>query len=630
MPLNTLSIKKVSQSGACIKDLTKTNSLKGCLCEILPGISELNTVWRKMRTFDAIIPYLKKSYAQITGGIIMLIMVDVVQLAMPKVMQYAIDHIQARTIDNHGLVLVGLIIFGLAIAVMILRYFWRVLIIGNSHKIDRYLRQDYYDHLLTLSQNFFNRSKTGDLMAYATNDLNAVRMLFGMGLIAAMDIILMTVASFSFMITINWRLTLLAIIPMPFLTLTIRHFGRKMHKRFGAVQASFATLSGRVQESISGIRIVKAFNQEHAELNKMDGVSQDFVRQNIALAKISGIFHPFMGFIVSISMIITLYFGGRAAIRGDISIGGFIAFFQYLGMLVWPMIAIGMIVDMYQRGTASLKRLNSIFEQKPEIDDSEADPSIKQLYGAIKIHELNFRYAHELPEIFIGISAAIEQGKTLAVVGPTGCGKTTLIELLVRIYDPPKGSIFLDDTEIHRIPLKVLRRDMVLVPQDIFLFSDSIANNIRLGNPETSLDKVFDAARAAMVYDEIIEFDNGFDTMVGERGITLSGGQKQRVAIARALLTNPQILILDDALSAVDTKTERHILERLIELRKGKTTIIIAHRISSIQHADKIIVLGEGQIVERGSHDTLLKLGGLYNDLYEKQRIKARLEGEEL
>ncbi len=560
----------------------------------------------------------------------MLILVDVVQLAMPKVLQYAIDHLQARTIDNQGLVYVGLIIFGLAVAVMVLRYFWRILIIGNSHRIDRYLRQDYYDHLLTLSQNFFNRSKTGDLMAYATNDLNAVRMLFGMGLIAAMDIVLMTVASFSFMVSINWRLTLLAIIPMPFLTLTIRHFGKKMHKRFGAVQESFATLSGRVQESISGIRIVKAFSQEQTELDKLDEVSLDFVRQNIALAKIAGVFHPFMGFVISISMIITLYFGGRSAIRGEISIGGFIAFFQYLGMLVWPMIAIGWIVDMYQRGTASLKRLNTIFEQKPEIDDSQADASIKSLAGAITIKDLSFSYGENLPPVFKGISARIDAGKTLAIVGPTGCGKTSLIELLVRIYNPPQDSIYIDEHDVHSIPLQILRRDMVLVPQDIFLFSDTIANNIRLGNPETSLEAVHEAAKVAQVYDEIMDFDNKFDTMVGERGITLSGGQKQRVAIARALLTNPQILILDDALSAVDTKTERFILERLIDLRKGKTTLIIAHRISSIQHADKIIVLGDGLIAERGNHAALLAMGGLYRDLYEKQRIRARLEGEEL
>lgn len=583
-----------------------------------------------MRTFDSILPYLKKSYSRIAAGIVMLILVDVVQLAVPKVMQHAIDSIQARSIDSTGLAWIGLIIFGLAIAVMILRFFWRVLIIGNSFQIEKSLRQDFYNHLLKLSQNFFNRSKTGDLMAYATNDLNAVRMLFGIGLIAAMDIVLMTVASFSFMVSINWRLTLLAIIPMPFLTLTIRHFGKKMHKRFANVQQSFATLSGRVQESISGIRIVKAFVQENTELEKIDEVSHDFVKQNMALAKIAGVFHPFMGFVISTSIVITLYFGGRAAIRGDITIGGFIAFFQYLGMLVWPMIAIGWIVDMYQRGTASLKRLNEIFTVNPEVNDDLADNSITELTGSIRLSNLSFRYGEDLPLIFNDISMQIDAGKTLAIVGPTGCGKTTLIELLVRIYNPQPESIFIDDKELFSIPLQVLRRDAVLVPQDIFLFSDTIANNIRLGNPDTTDDAVYEAAKTAQVYDEIMDFEHKFDTMVGERGITLSGGQKQRVAIARALLTNPRILILDDALSAVDTKTERHILERLIELRRGRTTIIIAHRISSIQHADKIIVLGDAKIAERGNHKDLIKQRGLYNDLYEKQKIRAKLEGEDL
>lgn len=583
-----------------------------------------------MRTFDKVLPYLKKSYKQILGGIAMLILVDIAQLAVPKVMQYAIDHIQSRSIDNTGLIYIALIIVALAIAVMVLRFFWRILIIGNSHKIEQSLRQDFYNHLLKLSQNFFNKSKTGDLMAYATNDLGSVRMLFGMGFIAAMDIIFMTVASFSFMLSINFRLTALAIIPLPFLSFTISYFGKRMHKGFAKVQESFATLSGRIQESISGIRIVKAFVQEEAELEKVDEVSVNFVQQNIKLAKISGIFHPFMSFVISTSMIITLLFGGRAAIRGEITIGEFIAFFSYLGMLVWPMIAIGMIVDMYQRGTASLKRLNEIFEIKPEIDDTDADSSITEIKGSIEIRNLNFRYGEGLPLIFSDVSAKLDAGKTLAVVGRTGSGKTSLIELLVRIYNPPRESILIDGRDIYEIPLNVLRRDMVLVPQDIFLFSDTIANNIRLGNPDTPDEAVFNAAKAANVYNEIMEFEQGFETVIGERGVTLSGGQKQRVAIARALLTDPQILILDDALSAVDTKTERHILENLIKVRQGKTTIIIAHRISSIQHADKIIVLGDGVILERGTHQSLVDQGGLYSELVEKQRIRARIEGEEL
>ena len=582
-----------------------------------------------MRTFDAVLPYLKKSYTRILGGLVMLILVDLVQLAVPKVMQYAIDHIQERTIDQRGLLWIALIIIAFAIAVMVLRFFWRILIIGNSYSIEKSLRQDFYDHLLRLSQNFFNKSKTGDLMAYATNDLNAVRMLFGMGLISAMDIVLMTIASFAFMVSINPKLTLLAVLPMPIISLTVMYFGKKVHIRFKAVQESFATLSGRVQETISGIRIVKAFCQEKTELDKIDEVSQNFVRQNMSLAKIAGVFHPFMGFIVSISMIITIYFGGKSAIRGDISVGGFIAFFQYLGMLVWPMIAIGQIVNMYQRGTASLKRLNDIFEVKPEIDDKLADERIMLLEGKILFQNLSFRYAEHLPLVFNNITAGIEAGKTLAIVGPTGCGKTTLIELLVRIYNPPRNSIYIDDYELYTIPLNVLRRDIVLVPQDIFLFSESIADNIRLGKPDASDEEVFEAAKTAQVYDEIMEFEHKFETIVGERGVTLSGGQKQRVAIARALLTNPQILILDDALSAVDTKTERKILERLIEIRKGKTTLIIAHRISSLQHSDLIIVINEGIIYEQGTHQTLLAKGGLYKDLYEKQRIRARLEGEE-
>ncbi|MGI6197592.1 MAG: ABC transporter ATP-binding protein [Candidatus Cloacimonadaceae bacterium] len=582
-----------------------------------------------MRTFDSILPYLRKSYGRIIGGIIMLILVDLIQLIMPKVMQYAIDSLQMRTIDQKGLFWIALLIVAGALAIMALRYFWRILIIGNSFRIERQLRQDFYDHLMGLSQNFFNKSQTGNLMAYATNDLNAVRMLFGMGLIAAMDIVLMTAASFSFMGTINWKLTALAVIPMPLLPLAMGTFGKKMHTTFRKVQASFASMSGSIQESVSGIRVVKAFAQEESELAKIDDVSLNFVKQNISLAKIAGIFHPFMNFVISISVIATLYFGGRAAIRGEITIGEFIAFFQYLNMLVWPMIAIGWIVDMYQRGTASLQRLNEIFVLKPEITDADADFSITELQGAIEFRNLSFRYGEKLPWVLKDISAGVDCGETLAIVGPTGCGKTTLIELISRIYEPPEGSILIDGIPVHKIPLKTLRQDIVLVPQDIFLFSESLADNIRLADANAPMEKVYEAARIAQVYDEIMDFEHKFDTVVGERGITLSGGQKQRVAIARALLTDPKVLILDDALSAVDTKTERFILESLIEARRGKTTIIIAHRISSIQHADKIIVLGQGDLLEKGNHASLMAQKGLYYDLYEKQRIRARLEGEE-
>lgn len=582
-----------------------------------------------LRTFDKVLPYLKKSYKTIVWGIVMLILVDAVQLAVPKIMQYTIDNIQDRTITSTTLIYIGLLLFGMAIAVMVLRYFWRTLIIGNSFTIEKSLRQDFYDHLLKQSPNFFNTAKTGDLMAYATNDLNAVRMLFGMGFIAASDILLMTIASFSFMVTIDLRLTLYAIIPLPILSVTISYFGKIMHKRFAKVQQSFASMSGAVQESISGIRVVKAFGQEQAEIDKVDKFSMDYVKQNISMAKIDGVFHPLMGYVISFSMIVTLVLGGRAVINDKITIGGFIAFYSYLGMLVWPMIAIGWIVGMYQRGTASLKRLNQIFESVPEINDDQADTKITKLDGRIELKHLTFRYRPELTDIYTDVSATIDSGNTLAIVGPTGCGKTTFIDLLTRTYNPPPGSIFIDGNDIYNIPLNVLRRDMVMVPQDIFLFSDTIANNIRVGNPDADMSAVYEAARSAQIYDEIMEFDHRFDTLVGERGITLSGGQKQRVAIARALLTKPRILILDDALSAVDTKTERYLLEKLIQIRQGLTTIIIAHRISSISHADQAIVISDGKIIERGTHTQLIALDGLYNDLVEKQKIRARLEGEQ-
>jgi ATP-binding cassette subfamily B protein len=351
----------------------------------------------------------------------------------------------------------------------------------------------------------------------------------------------------------------------------------------------------------------------------------DFVKDNISLVKIHAMFHPMMNLVINMCMGIILVFGGEAAILNDISIGQFVAFFQYLGMLVWPMIAIGWIVNLFQRGTASLKRLNSIFEQEPEIVDVDADPQITHLQGKIRFQNLSFSYKEGSELILDHISVQIEAGNTLAIVGKTGCGKTTLVELLVRVYNPPRNTIFIDDHELFTIPLNTLRNNIVMVPQEIFLFSDTVANNIKLGKVDASMEEVVEVAKKALIYDSILEFDKGFETMIGERGVTLSGGQKQRLAIARALLTNPNILILDDALSAVDTKTEKNILDNLIELRKNKTTIIISHRISSIQHADKIIVLNQAQIEEEGNHEELLKKNGIYHDLFIKQQIEEKL-----
>ncbi len=581
-----------------------------------------------METFKHVKKYVKKSIPRLALGFLVLLVVDVIQLVIPIITKNAIDRIQAQEILKSGLLIVGAQILGLTVGIMVMRFFWRILIIGNSFIIEKLIRNQFYKHLMRLSQNFFNHNKIGDLMAHATNDLTAVRMMFGFGLIAGFDILLMAVASLAFMVSINLKLTLYAVIPMPFISITILIFGKKLQKRFMKVQESFSEMSGTIQESISGIRVVKAFAQEDSELKKVKKSSINYVKRNISMALLDGIFHPFMGFVISLSMLVTLILGGQLAINGTITIGDFYAFNSYLGMLIWPMMAIGWIVNLYQRGTASLKRLNKIFDTEAEITDDEADFSIKDIKGTIEINNLNFNYEGSKANVFNNISTGIDVGQTLAIVGRTGCGKSTLIDLLARIYNPPKRSIYIDGNEIHNIPLEVLHRDCVMVPQDIFLFSDSIANNIALGKPDASRKEIEEATKLAQVYDDIIEFENGFDTVVGERGVTLSGGQKQRVAIARALLCNPSILILDDALSAVDTLTEKNILNHLIEFRKAKTTIIISHRISSVSHADKIIVIDNGKIAESGSHDELISLNGLYKDLDDKQKIEERLEGE--
>lgn len=581
----------------------------------------------KGKLFERITPYLKQNIKSIIFGILVLLVVDAIQMAIPMVMRTAIDRIGTPGFTQSKLAMYSVAILIMSGFIALMRYFWRILIIGTSWKIERGLRQDFYQHLIKLSQNFFNKSKIGDLMAHSTNDMNAIRMLFGIGLVAAADIIIMMLATIAFMLTINVRLTLYAVIPMPILSLAISYFGRRIHKQFTRVQRKFSELSGMVQESLSGIRVVKAFNQEEPELDKMNKFSEEYLVDNVKMAKLSGLFRPFLAFIVGVSMVIVLVFGGIATINKEITIGEFVAFNAYLGMLVWPMIAIGWIVELYQRGTASLKRINNIFAIEPEIVDDANTEDIDDLKGSIEVRNLSFRYSSDDELIFDKISFKLEESHTLAIVGRTGCGKSTLIDLLTRVYNPPRDTIFIDGHEIYKIPLQTLRKSLIAVPQDIFLFSDTIANNIKFGASDATREDVYRVAKLAQIYDELIGLEKGFDTIIGERGVTLSGGQKQRIAIARAILTDPAILIMDDSLSAVDTKTEKSILSHLIEQRKNKTTIIIAHRISSLQHAEEIIVLDKGKIAERGTHIELLKQRGIYYDLFQKQKLKERIEG---
>lgn len=579
------------------------------------------------KKFKIVFPYLKERKWNYLLGFLILAIVDGLQLLIPKIIQHVIDGITNHKMDMHTIFYASLLIFVISGTMYFLRYWWRIFIVGNAQYIEKSLRQDYYNHLVTLSQSFFSKTKIGDLMAYATNDLMAVKMLFGMGFVAISDITLLAVSSIIFMAFISPKLTLLSIIPMPFMSIMLVIFGKKMHRRFRKVQKSFSSLTSVVQENISGIRVVKAFNQEDSALGKLSKSAYEYVIQNIKMAKLNGMFEPFLGLIISISMGIVLIYGGILTMKNNISIGQLIAFFSYLGMLAWPMIAVGWFVNLYQRGTASLIRLNKIFETETEIHDTEkTDFSIKKLEGNIEFRHLTFSYDKEHSEIFKDITTAISAGKTLAIVGRTACGKSTLLNLFLRVYNPPENTIFLDGNEIYKVPLKTLHNSMTIVPQDIFLFSDTVAANIKFSNPNADEKEVIEAAKIAQVHKEIIQFSEGYETIVGERGVTLSGGQKQRIAIARALLKNPDVLILDDSLSAVDTKTENQILNHLIINRKNKTNILVSHRISSIRHSDKIIVIDQKKIVESGTHSELLEKNGLYRELFEKQQLKNKIE----
>lgn len=581
-----------------------------------------------MKTFEKVIPLLKKRWPRYLAGIFVLMMVDGIQLFVPKVIQTTIDNISKGTFTTSQLAQVGLLLVAMAAGILIFRFLWRIFIIGNAWFFEKELRKQYYNHLLLLSKNYFNKAKIGDLMARATNDLNSIRMLFGIGFVAIFEMIVFLVASLIFMLNISVKLTAICVIPMPVMTVVIIFTGKYMHKRFAKVQAAFSSMSGAAQETISGIRVVKAFNQEENEVDKLKVFGKEYVNQNMKLAIINGAFHPFMGFIISVSTSLALIYGGIFTIESHITTGQYISFFSYLGMLAWPIMAIGFSINLYQTGTASLKRINKIFEVKPEIVDENPDKSLTNINGDIEIKNLSFKYDKNLPLVFDNINLKVEKGHTLAILGRTGSGKSTFLDLITRVYNPPKNSIYFDGNDIYQYPLEVLHNSLVMVPQDIFLFSDTILENVRLGKPEASLEEVIDVCKKAHVYNDIIGFTNGFDTIVGERGVTLSGGQKQRIAIARALLCNPDVLILDDSLSAVDTKTEKSILEHLIEMRKNKTTIIVAHRVSSIEHAERIVFLDKGKIVESGSHNQLLQHNGLYKELFDRQQLEQKIEDE--
>lgn len=581
-----------------------------------------------MRKIKALFKYIYNYRSKYLVGIFFLILVDMLQLIPPKLIGYITDSISRGTATKVLLLrYIGLIIL-IAFLMAIGRYIWRMYIIGTSRKVEYDMRNNYFKHLQTLSINFYNKNKTGDLMALATNDLNAVRMALGQGVMMMIDAITLTITTIIIMMTINVRLTLLSLIPLPFVSLVALKFGKSIHRKFLKVQKAFSRLTDMVQENFSGIRIIKSFVQEQKEYEKFLEENENYLETNMSLVRVNGIFHPLIEFIASLSSVLLLGVGGIFVIYGYISLGDFIAFNMYLGALVWPMMAVGWVINTIQRGFASLERIERVLQEKPEIVNKniEQTDSIK---GNIVINNLTFTYPGSVVPALDNVNLHIKSGHTLGIVGRTGSSKSTLVNLLVRLYNVEENNIIIGGRDINKIPLDVLRDNIGFVSQDAFLFSSTVGENINLSFEELDMERVVQAAMDSDIYENIIDFSDKFDTVVGERGVTLSGGQKQRISIARALIKNPEILILDDCLSAVDAKTETKILENLKRIMKDRTSIIISHRISAVKDSNLIAVFDEGRIIEMGTHSELLANRGLYYNIHEKQQLEQKVQEQE-
>jgi ATP-binding cassette subfamily B multidrug efflux pump len=572
---------------------------------------------------DRLQTWLWRYRGRILAGFVSLLVVNGATILVPLIIRDAIDRL---TRGEGGLLQSGLMITGLAAVVMAFRFLWRYFFIGAARRIERAIRAKLYSHLLGLSASFYNETKTGDLMAHATNDIEAVARACGFGVLTIADPLFMIPVSVAIMTSIDPWLTLYAILPLPILALFMVWFGAVIHRRFEAVQAAFSTLMEKVRETVSGIRVVKSFVQEEGTETDFSATNQLQVDRNMALVRIHGLFHPLIELLSGASLAIILWIGGIGVVRASISLGDFVAFTQYLSMLIWPMIAMGWAVNLIQRGRASLGRINRILAEPPEIVEPAKPRSLRGT--RIEIRDLTFAYpssnGRTAAPALSDVQLTIEEGMTLGVVGLTGAGKSTLAHLIPRVFDPPVGTICIGGVDIRDVGLDELRRSIGFVPQDPFLFSATLAENIAFGTPEASREAVEEAATLAGIHEEILEFPQGYETTVGERGISLSGGQKQRVAIARALLLKPQIVIFDDPLSAVDAEREEYILGKLREFFHGRTSILIAHRISAVMHADQTIVIDKGRIAERGTHDELIAGGGIYDRIWRLQQAERR------
>ena len=582
-----------------------------------------------MQVFLKLKWFFKENWKSYMIGVIALMIVAVLQLVPPRIIGEVIDEIATGMITSNSLIRWLVILFVTALSQYVLRYIWRVRIWGNAAKLERIIRNRLYRHFTEMDSQFFQKYRTGDLMAHATNDLRSIRMVAGGGILTMADSLSITLVTITAMfLIIDWRLTILAVLPLPLLAFSSRYLGKMLHVRFRDAQEAFSRMNNKVQESLQGVKVIKTFGQEKEDIDEFKVQTDHILAKNKEVYKIDSVFDPVLTLIIGISYTIAIVVGGNLIINNEITVGEFVTFVSYLGMLVWPMFAIGRLFNIVERGSASYERVELLLNEQSSI--VEQDGAVEQgISGELAFDIESFSYPDEEEAVLEDVHFSVKKGETIGIVGKTGAGKSTILKLLLREYDNYIGSIQFDQRDIRDYSLDALLENIGYVPQNNFLFSASIRDNIRFSNPNLSQEEVEKAAKLADVHEDIIEMPQGYDTETGERGVSLSGGQQQRVSIARAIVKDPELMILDDSLSAVDAKTEEKILSSLRTIREEQTTIIVAHRISSLMHADEIIVLEDGKIIERGKHAELVELAGWYSDMYEQQQLETLAPGTE-